>query len=248
MYSYLIGCFILGAIWLTIFLFYKEFRKPMIFSGLAYMIILTIGFISLKILSLFTYVGGNVIPDYWNPNTLFNLGRITGGYAIEDLLFMFFVAGIAFAIFHVINNKGIVSFKTGKHHYLAIIIACLVAGFVALFIKPNPIYTLITFGLAGSIIIWIQRKDLFFHSIVGGCFMAVIYFASFLLFNLIFPGFIQGFYNFNTITGILFLGVPLEELLYSLSFGMMWAPFYEYLAGKRDKNIRSVSRTVSKRS
>ena len=195
MYEYLIGVLILAVIWVIGFFTRKDLRKPMIWSGVTYIIIITIGFLVLKILSTFVDIGGQIVPDYWNPHTLFNLGRITGGYAIEDVLFMFIVAGIATFAYEFLFRKRIEFKKDDKHHIRALIIGSIAASIFAIVFKANLIYPLMIFGLAGAITLWIERKDLIKHSLLGSLTFVIIYFLSFLLFNTIFPNFINDVYN-----------------------------------------------------
>ena len=50
----------------------------------------------------------------------------------------------------------------------------------------------------------------------------------FILFKQIFPNFLADIYNLQLTSNIILWGIPLEEYLYSLTFGMIWAPLYEY--------------------
>ena len=42
-----------------------------------------------------------------------------------------------------------------------------------------------------------------------------------------FPEVVNKFWNLETVSGILILGVPLEELMYAFTFGMVWSTIYE---------------------
>src|SRR5579871_5412607 len=99
MYEYLFGVFILTCIWIVLYLIRKDLRKAMIWSGLFYIFWTLVGFILYR---LFAFSPErSITPGYWAPPTLFNLGQKTGGLAIEDILFMFFVGGIATAIYEL---------------------------------------------------------------------------------------------------------------------------------------------------
>ena len=58
---------------------------------------------------------------------------------------------------------------------------------------------------------------------------------GFLGFNIIFPHALQSYWSLDNLLGIRILGVPIEELMYAFSFGLMWAPMYEYVHGKKIK-------------
>ena len=62
-----------------------------------------------------------------------------------------------------------------------------------------------------------------------------LYFAYFLTLIAIAPGYVEKVWNLQAITGILILGIPIEELLFALSFGFIWSSIYEHLSWKKLK-------------
>src|SRR5581483_8998395 len=113
--EYLVGTCILGAIWLAFYLSRKDLRKGMVWSGKYYFIVLTLGFLAIKLVSPYLSLHQTIIPGYWNPNTLFDLGRLTGGYSIEDALYIFFTGGIAMAAYEILFRKKL-GHRHTKHH------------------------------------------------------------------------------------------------------------------------------------
>ncbi len=227
MYYYLLGTGILGAVWGMLYLLKPKLRSMMIFGGLSYLLIFSVGFACFKIIGLFTDMANQIIPSYWFPKTLFDLGAKTGGYSIEDAFFMFFLGGAASIIYEALFKIKIKR-HTHHHYYGAISIATLITALTIYVFRPNPIYSIIVFNMAGTLVLWLQRPDLITHSIWGGILLLLLYFLIFVLFNHIARDFVSLNYNLQNISGRLVAGVPLEELLYSISFGMLWAPFYEY--------------------
>ncbi|OGN09831.1 MAG: hypothetical protein A3J46_00370 [Candidatus Yanofskybacteria bacterium RIFCSPHIGHO2_02_FULL_41_11] len=189
----------------------------------------------MTITSQFTSVGELTVPGYWHPPTLFNLGFITGGLSIEDALFSFLVGGIATVIYEVVFNSSIKLKVHHRHHLGAFLFGFIFSAAFAFIYKPNPIYALIAFGLSGAIFLCVVRRDLILHSLFGGVLFMLLYFFNFLIFNSWFPYFVDSYYNLKNISGIMVLSVPFEELLYALSFGMLWAPVYEYEHGLKNK-------------
>lgn len=228
------GTLIMGVVWGFLYLVRKDLRKAMIWSGVFYLMALTIGFIAFQ---LSTPAPEKAItPGYWTPPTLFNLGQNTGGYAIEDALFMFFGGGIAGAVYEFIARERInvrSSKKLKKRH--ALWFGLLGASLIYWLATINSIYLLISFQFFGALAVMYQRRDLIVHSIVGGFLFLFAYGAGFLLFNLIYPDFIANYYHLRLTSGIMLLGVPLEEYLYAFSFGMLWAPIYEYEHRVKDR-------------
>jgi hypothetical protein len=237
MYEYLVGTLIFGLFWLIGFTARKDLRKAILWNGLAYIVINLICRAEWKILSLLMYIGEPIIPSYWNPHTLFNLGRITGLIAVEDMIFEFFVAGLAGVNYNIVFNKQIKYNQCYKPHSKALIVALVVSGMSIVVFKCNAIYAIIMFGFAGAASIWLDRNDLIKHSLLGGLLFVAIYIFGLLIFDALFPYFFEAFYNYQNITGILLIGIPLEEYAYAFSFGLMWAPIYEYQHGEITEKI-----------
>lgn len=225
-YAYLVGTVAVGIIWGILFFLRKDVRKPMMWSSWYFLFVMTLGFLALALVGhIPAYMSIN--PGYWNPDTLFDLNRLTGGYAIEDAFFQFFIGGIAAALYEEVFGKRI-GHRHAKHKpHLAIKIGVAAAIVIAL-LKVNLIYALIGFGFVGAGTIWIQRRDLLTQSLLGGMLFFIVYTASYLAVLFFFPDFVTAHYNFQNISGVLIFGLPLEEYLFALSFGCMWTPLYEY--------------------
>lgn len=84
--------------------------------------------------------------------------------------------------------------------------------------------------LFGGILTLYCRLDLRDNVLVGGLLFTGLYFLFFLFINVAFPIFINA-WNQSAITGILIIGVPLEELIFAFTFGSMWSSAYEHLLG-----------------
>ena len=233
-YAYLMGTGIMFIVWAFFFILRKDLRRPMIWSGLFYIAILTIGFFILLFIS--NDPAQTITPGYWTPHTLLDLGQKTGGYAIEDALFMFFAGGIAAALYEFFFKIKITARKVGnfKRRYALLIGVLGVIVFHQVFYL-NAIYLLIVFNFFGALTILWQRKDLTRHSILGVVLFLCIYILMFLFFKQIYPNFLENIYNLQLTSGVIFFGIPLEEYLFSLTFGMFWAPIYEYEHRYRDK-------------
>ena len=233
MYEFLVAVGILFVLWLVLFIYKKNLRKVMLFSGFLYALLLIPIFWIHKALSYFKEVH-LYNPDYWTPSTLFNLNNITSGFSIEDVLFMIFLGGIVSILYELIFKKKISKTSKYKPSYLPII-GFVISYFIVLyFFKIPPIYFLVIPPIVGTFIIFIQRKDLIKNSIYSALFSTIIYFIGFIIFNLIFPNFIQTTYNLNTLSNIFILTVPIEELFYGFSFGLMWGPIYKVVKGLKN--------------
>lgn len=228
MLAYLVGTGIMGTVWLALFLLRKDLRKTMLWSGIFYISFLTIGFIGYRL--VFDDPVRSITPGYWEPPTLFDLGQLTRGYGIEDALFMFFAGGTAASLFEVCFRKRLSEerIKSSVKRY-ALLIGVLAAGLFHMLVYLNDIYLLIAFNFVGALVVLWQRRDLALNIFWGGGLFVLAYALQFLLFNALYPDFIDNYYNLHATSGVMLLGIPLEEYLYAFSFGLLWAPLYKYL-------------------
>lgn len=225
--AYLIGIIGLGLVYIVLFFARKDLRRIMIYSGTVYLLYGFIIFLAIKLLA--TDGSKAINPGYWTPPTLFNLNSRTGGYGIEDALFSFFAGGVAACLYDLIFKVN-VSKKTNKklRKGHALLFALLLSSLIFVVAPFNAIYLFIFLQLFGTMAILWQRPDLLKNSLIGGLFFMTLYGALFLIFNALFPSFIDNYYHLLHTSQISILGLPLEELLYALTLGMMWAPLYEY--------------------
>ena len=228
MYEYLIGAIVFGIPFLLFLVLRKDLRKPMMWTAIVY-IGLSGTLVSFwYFLRQFVYLGEPIVPSYWYPPTFFNLGRITGFGGIEDILWLIFISGIATCGYEIVYHKKI-KVKRAYHLHLAAIIISFFSFFIFQYFFPiNLIYGLSFSYIIGALVLWIDRRDLAKHSIAGAAVFVGVYLIAFIIVIVVFPNFINNFYNLKKLSGIIFIGMPLEELLYAASFGLMWAPMYEY--------------------
>ena len=228
--EYLVADVVLGALWLTPFVSRKDLRGKMLWCGVYCAVVLSIGFLILQILLPHLPPWQRIVPGYWNPDTLFDLARITGGWSIEDVLYMFFTGGIASSLFDVIRGQTVppVGGSLLRRRRAATLIPALVVLVMLILLNVNLMWELITFVGLGALVIWLSRPDLITRSLVGGVCYASLYYmlALFLLF--LFPGYLTAHYNPSNLSGIFVGQLPLEEILFAFFFGLMWSSIYEY--------------------
>ena len=92
----------------------------------------------------------------------------------------------------------------------------------------NPIYTSSAALLVGGILTLYCRPDLARSMFTTGISFAVFYFLFFLSLTLAHPGYVDRVWNLDAISGVLILGVPIEELLFAFSLGFLWSSAYEH--------------------
>ena len=169
-----------------------------------------------------------------------NLLFITILILLFGVIFSFAIGGIAAILyesrFKVKHTK--IKVKTYDRniafHTLSIVSPIIIFFPLYFLTDINPIYSTIVALFTGGILSMICRPDLSKSMFLGGMIFTVLYFSFFYLINLADPGFV-GYWNITAISGILIIGVPLEELLFAFVFGLMWSSIYEHVFGYKLK-------------
>ncbi len=238
--GYLIAVGVAGLVWLAFFVFRKDVRSKMLWCGAYCAVVLSVGFLILRILFLHVPVSEMIVPGYWDPDTLFDIARITGGWSIEDTFYMFFTGGIAAVLYDVVRNKKVlpVTGSLFRRRKMATRIPAVGVFAMALLLPVNFIWELIAFCAIGAIVIWYARPDLLTRSLVGGASYAFLYYTVFSFLLFFSPTYVTTHYNIPNLSGVFLGPLPLEEILFAFVFGLMWASLYEYA-----KDIRPGSRS-----
>lgn len=225
--EYLAFSLVALAVWLAFFLIKRDLRREML------------------LVSLFTMPFGLTeplfVPSYWHPTSLFNLAATTG-FDLESLIFSFAVGGLGSILYEAFF--GYRHIKIGRHemhsprhrfHLVAIASSAIVFVFLHLFSRLNPIYSASIAMLIGGAATILCRPDLIKRVIIGGFLFLFIYFIFFLAFVFVYPYAVESFWNINALSGILVFGIPIEELLFAFTFGMMWSSVYEHINWYRER-------------
>jgi hypothetical protein len=181
------------------------------------------------------------VPAYWNPPSLFDLAHRTG-FDIESFIFSFGIGGIAVVIYERIHRSSHEQIKMPERHlsrhryHLISILSSPIIFFALFFATPlNPIYSAIIAMLVGGLFSWYCRPDLKKKMLTSALMFLVIYFIYFLTLIALYPEYVEQVWNLKAISGILILGIPLEELLFALGFGFIWSSIYEHITWKKLK-------------
>src|SRR3989344_7155713 len=226
-YIWLIWSLILIAIWIGIYVFLdsKEKKREM----------LIVSFWT----SLFGFTEPLFVPAYWSPPSLFNLALRTG-FDIESLIFSFGIGGIAVIIYERIyqNRHTAVSAKehhSSRHrfHIWALLSTPIIFVILLVATNLNSMHSAIIAMIMGGLATWYCRPDLKKKMFTSAFIFLILYFLYFLTLIAISSGYVERVWNLGAISGILIFGIPLEELLFALSFGFIWSSIYEHVAWKR---------------
>ena len=175
--------------------------------------------------------------------SLFNLAERTG-FDLESLIFSFSIGGLAVILYDRIFYRQHQSMspvekhnKRHRFHFWVLLSAPLIFLILLLLNNFNPIYSAIIALLIGGLLTWYCRPDLKIKMLVSAAIFLIFYFIYFLTLILMFPGYVEAVWNLKAISGILVWGIPLEELLFALSFGFFWSSVYEHLTWRKIKAI-----------
>jgi hypothetical protein len=175
------------------------------------------------------------VPRYWNPPSLFDLARHTG-FDLESLIFCFAIGGVGVVLYNAIThrtlqNVGIHEQNRARHRYHR---ASLLVPFVAFpalsLLAWNPIYSAILAMVLGGAATVACRPDLKWNTVAGGAVFAGYYAVFMVLLEWSAPGYIARVWNLTDLSGVMIVGVPLEELLFGFAFGICWSGIYEHVA------------------
>lgn len=203
---------------------------------------------SMLAVSLWTLLTGFTepffVPKYWYPPSLFDLAWRTG-FDIESFIFAFAVGGIAYIaynrIFGVVEKSvSTHEMHSSRHQYHVVALMLTPVSFLILLLTTslNPIYPAIISMFAGGIATWYCRPDLKKKMFVSAIIFLSIYFVYFLTLITAYPGYVEQVWRLAAISGVRILGVPLEELLFAISFGFLWSSIYEHFAWRTTDSLR----------
>jgi hypothetical protein len=225
-----VGSLMLLGIWVVLYFFRKGYRKEMIWASL---IAAPLG------LTEFLFV-----PEYWSPPSLFNLAQ-TIGLDIESIIFSFAAGGVAAVLYEAVirvRHKKITKEKVkvrGGHKFglMGIYLALIIFILLEFSTNVSSIYLAMIAMFVGGISTLLCRPDLKKKIWLGGFLFLSVYFFGFLLFNLIYPDFVLSYYNTSELWGVFVLGIPVEEIIFAFSFGVLWSGIYEHVFWYRLQDV-----------
>lgn len=183
------------------------------------------------------------VPEYWSPPSLFDLALRTG-FDIESLIFSFGIGGLAVVLYErIFRTKHQIISQAERHashhrfHSWAIASAPVIFIILLVTTKLNPIYVAAIAMVIGGFATWYCRPDLKKKMLASALIFLGLYFVYFLTLITMYPGYVQRVWNLEAISGALILGIPLEELMFALSFGFIWSSVHEHLTWRKIKNI-----------
>jgi len=227
-YAWLIWSLLLVGVWLVVYLALdtKDKKQEMLTVSLW--------------TSLLGLTEPLFVPEYWSPPSLFNLALRTG-FDIESFIFTFSVGGIVVIlyelIFHTVHEQMPISARhllRHRYHFWAIVSAPIIFTTILFMTKLNPIHSAAIAMFLGGLFTWYCQPNLKSKMFASAFIFLGLYFIFFLTIIFMFPNFIK-VWNISAVSGVLILGMPLEELLFAFSFGFFWSSIYEHFIWRKIK-------------
>lgn len=185
--------------------------------------------------SLFGLTEPIFVPAYWNPHSLFELAHRTR-FDIESVIFAFAIGGIGAVLYDMLAGTHLAPLPAGTreaplHRFHALALLVPVLAFIPLVLLPwNPIYAALAALALGSAAAVICRPRLVRKTLIGGLLFLGIYTVFMLGLVWFTPGYIAQVWNLPALSGGLIYGIPLEELLFGMAFGLYWSNVYEHVS------------------
>ena len=219
-YSYLVGTLLFCAAWVACFVLGRNYRSQILWG--------TLISAPLALTSIL------FIPQYWTPPSLFNLDqRFRVG--IEDVIWAASVGGIGSVVGEIFLKEKLSKSRSQRHkrHYAPFVVMVVVFVILEFWRPGKTIYnTVIAFAICALVVSFL-RRDLVPLMLTSAAVFTALYFALFEYLLLLYPGFIQRYYNIPHLLGIYVFRVPVEELMFAASGGAVWSIAYEYVRGYR---------------
>jgi hypothetical protein len=179
------------------------------------------------------------VPAYWNPPSVFDLARRTG-FDLESLIFSFGIGGLTVVIYEwvfPVRHEALSSMERHqprhRFHVLVLLSAPVAFTFLLTASRLNPIYAaILSLSVGGLLTSWC-RPDLIRKMVLSAFLFLGFYFFYFLTLLSAYPDYVHLVWSLSAISGIMILGVPMEELLFAFTLGFLWSSVYEHLRWQR---------------
>jgi hypothetical protein len=88
-------------------------------------------------------------------------------------------------------------------------------------------------------VIFSYRKELLLDGIFSGLLLGIIFMLEYLILLSIYPNLFEKIWIIDNLSGLTVLRIPIEELLWAFSWGLLAGPIYEFYLGLRFAKSRA---------
>ena len=213
-YYYLWSVALLIPLWGFFFVKLKRTRTEMIYMGLL---------LGTSALGLDRFCS---FYDYWHPPTL--LKQVN----VESFFYGFFWGGISSKLYEVIRRKEFAVKREAGNSLVPIIVFSSLLLYMLLLgvLKMNSVLLYVSIMLLWTVLLLIKNRRLFLVALVSGIIVLPINAIWYAVILLLYPTAIQDIWLTGKLSGIYFLGLPIEEHLYIFSLGAFGSIMFKIAA------------------
>ena len=219
-YLYFILSLVLLFLWGVIFWLRTDLRRKMLRAGF-------IGGVAGILAELWYFT------DYWRPPTLTGIATISP----EDFIVGFAVTGLAMTVYDVVMRTTDTAGERPQRRAFLILFLC---GLLSLlifgtFLNYNTCIVSEAAFIGAALVICVMRPDLLRVSLLSGALLGLIGFVLYLiLFTWLAPDFWQTYWLLaDTRLGITLIGVPVTEIAWYASWGMLAGVAHNFASGRK---------------
>lgn len=216
--EYAFGMIPLFLGWIIVFYVLENFRKELVIMG----IIAGVG--SVYTATLMWTV------DWWHPPTITHTS-----VGFEDFYLGFFWAGIVVGSYETFfgEQKGEIEFVPEKMNwkYFGIILTIFFIVMPGVFFLTE-MHSVIAWNIASTLAIlymYFRRPDLIRHGLLSAFVALIAAIIWFWFMSTMNSNFFEDWYFVNNLTGIEFLGGPIEDYIWAVQTGLIFGPIWQFI-------------------
>lgn len=223
-YAYAVAIIPLLFVWGYFFISRKDLRREMVVMSLG------IGLLSL----VTAYYWWTI--DWWHPPT------ITGTkIGVEDFVLGFSSGGIMAVAYEFLFKKrhyrSRIKCLHCPGHFTLLLLLAFLTSWLFWGVGLTSFYASSVAIIVTGCVLFYFRRDLFIDGVISGILMVFISLPFYFVIQAVSPEWISEVYHFETLSGFLLLGVPIEEYVFWFLAGLVFGPFYEYWQSERLRKI-----------
>lgn len=177
-------------------------------------------------------------PDYWRPKFLWDLVEVLG-FGLEDFLFVAGLAAFSSTAWAFVTGQRLEPLPAERRPGsplragLGALLVCFLLVGALVLVEVPMIYgaPLIMTGMSAAILA--ARRDLIVPALGGALVTTLVYTIACLLLAWLIPEVFALDWNTDKFLDTYVLGVPVEELLYASTAGLIATIFYPFVTGQR---------------
>jgi len=176
--------------------------------------------------------------DWWHPATV--TGTLVG---VEDVLYSIGNGGYMAALYAVLVRGSLVADRPAPDWPRRLAPIAAIAALPPVLFFGLHLHSFIAMSIGSLVALALvlrARPDLLRTALVTGVAGTVLAIPVYLAVEVVFPGSIAATWDLPHLSGLLLLGIPIEDLLWYLYTAALWGTYYKFALGQRVAVAESV--------